>query len=247
MTLTHLAAPAGARVLDHIAIRVEDRDACAAELTDRLDVHVIDRTEKFTLIGPSFTAGKITLFDAEPGTTPEPQRIVSLVLATGPGGAAEAPIILGCGLVITFNANSGDESDPDDSVPADTPRHSLVGVVLRSMDPPIAAARLEADFGMRTDSISGDAASLSFAGEHSGGVVTLVRERMEAQSANGVPMLDHIGVRVDDARAWHAHAEQTSLHIDRWVEAPRTNAVFIAGPESVLIEYVEHLVHDVDA
>ncbi|MCZ4496957.1 MAG: hypothetical protein JWM25_1542, partial [Thermoleophilia bacterium] len=49
------------RRLDHVAIRVADRAQVTAELVERFDVEVIDSTDVFTLIGPSFTSGKITL------------------------------------------------------------------------------------------------------------------------------------------------------------------------------------------
>lgn len=232
-------APPGVRTLDHVALRVEDRDAVAHQLVDLLDIDVIDRTDAFTLLGPDFTAGKLTLLDAHPGTTPEPVKLVSLVFATGAGRPATAPVVLDCGLVLTFHA-----SDPDDPSLAHVPRHSLVGVVLRSDDPPIAAALLAAEFGLQAESVGADAASLSFGGDVAHGRITLVRERERVAApddARRARMLDHVGIRIDDADAWRVHAERSGLRIDRWVEAPRTKAVFVDGPDSLLVEYVEHL------
>src|SRR4051794_13942114 len=51
--------------LDHIAYWVADRDAIAEFVTARLGMHVIDRTDRFTLLGSNARRGKITLFDAE--------------------------------------------------------------------------------------------------------------------------------------------------------------------------------------
>src|SRR5688572_24741571 len=51
--------------LDHIALWVEDRDALANFLTGHVGMHVIDRTDKFTLVGADARRGKLTLFAAE--------------------------------------------------------------------------------------------------------------------------------------------------------------------------------------
>ena len=51
--------------LDHVAYWVADRDAIADFVTAHLGMHVIDRTERFTLLGSNARRGKITLFDAE--------------------------------------------------------------------------------------------------------------------------------------------------------------------------------------
>src|SRR3954454_22069385 len=51
--------------LDHIALWVSDRDTIADFLTTHTDMHVIDRTDKFTLVGSDARRGKLTLFAAE--------------------------------------------------------------------------------------------------------------------------------------------------------------------------------------
>ena len=51
--------------LDHVALWVSDRDALADFLVDRLGMHVIDRTDAFTLVGADARRGKLTLFAAE--------------------------------------------------------------------------------------------------------------------------------------------------------------------------------------
>lgn len=226
-------------LLDHVAIRVADRDATAAALVDALDVHVIERTERFTLVGPDFAHGKITLLDAEPGGEAVADRIVSLVLAERPGRGSTPPLVFDGGLVVTFQ--SVDELGAEGS---DVPRHSLVGVTLRSDDPPIAAAHLEAEHGMRVESVSPEVAVLSTHGPVANGRITLVRERMRdaVPTASGaVPAtLDHVGIRVEDAAAWRTHAEELDAEIVRWVDAPHSRAVFVAGPEELLVEFVEH-------
>src|SRR6266566_2946094 len=51
--------------LDHVAYWVADRDPVAEFVTTHLGMHVIDRTEAFTLVGSNARRGKLTLFDAE--------------------------------------------------------------------------------------------------------------------------------------------------------------------------------------
>ena len=53
------------KTLDHIALWVADRDRIAEFLEQRLTMHVIERTEKFTLMGTDARRGKLTLFDEE--------------------------------------------------------------------------------------------------------------------------------------------------------------------------------------
>src|SRR5437867_1982701 len=51
--------------LDHVAYWLADRDAVAEFVTSHLGMHVIDRTDTFTLLGSNARRGKITLFDAD--------------------------------------------------------------------------------------------------------------------------------------------------------------------------------------
>src|SRR3954447_9973011 len=51
--------------LDHVAYWLAGPDGVAGFVTARLGMHVIDRTDRFTLLGSNARRGKITLFDAE--------------------------------------------------------------------------------------------------------------------------------------------------------------------------------------
>src|ERR687887_1376294 len=53
------------KTLDHVALWVADRDPIAALLTGSVGMHVIDRTDAFTLLGSNARRGKLTLFTAE--------------------------------------------------------------------------------------------------------------------------------------------------------------------------------------
>lgn len=217
--------------LDHVAIHVGDRSAVADELVDRFDMHVIERTDRFTLIGASADHGKITLLDADDGAAPTPDRIVSLVLAEA-SGSTPVPVALNDGLMVTFV--NLDELGPEWS---GTPRHALIGVTLRANDPPLAAAELEGLHGMHVEAMSPDVAVLDVGGSARDGRITLSRERWV--SGEQPAMLDHIGIRVPDAAAWRDRAEQSPAAVVRWVEAPHSRAVFVAGPDDLLIEFVE--------
>ena len=51
--------------LDHVAYWLENRDEVADFCVAHLGMHVIDRTDAFTLIGSNARHGKLTLFEAE--------------------------------------------------------------------------------------------------------------------------------------------------------------------------------------
>jgi catechol 2,3-dioxygenase-like lactoylglutathione lyase family enzyme len=51
--------------LDHVALWVTERDVISDFAVTQLGMHVIERTDKFTLVGWDARRGKLTLFDAE--------------------------------------------------------------------------------------------------------------------------------------------------------------------------------------
>src|SRR5919202_3042620 len=53
------------KTFDHVALWVADRDTIADFVTAHLGMHVIERTDKFTLVGSDARRGKLTLFAAE--------------------------------------------------------------------------------------------------------------------------------------------------------------------------------------
>src|SRR5215212_463778 len=57
--------PVTPETLDHVALWVADRDRIAAFVTGRLGMHVVDRTDAFTLVGSDARRGKLTLFAAD--------------------------------------------------------------------------------------------------------------------------------------------------------------------------------------
>ena len=53
------------KTLDHVAYWLADRDRVADFVTTHLGMHVIERTDTFTLVGSDARKGKLTLFEAE--------------------------------------------------------------------------------------------------------------------------------------------------------------------------------------
>src|SRR4051794_16559252 len=51
--------------LDHVALWTDERQALADFLCERAGMHVIDKTDTFTLVGADAKKGKLALFDAE--------------------------------------------------------------------------------------------------------------------------------------------------------------------------------------
>jgi catechol 2,3-dioxygenase-like lactoylglutathione lyase family enzyme len=216
--------------LDHIALYMGDRDVAADFLTSHLGFHVVDHTDRYTLVGAGGRIGKLTLFDAPDGSEPIPGVIERILIRVKDPEAAAArlpevePSDEGYrfsgpeGLPMALVGGVGDFTDYD-----------LEGVVLRSGDPE-GSARAFVDMGFAP----GDAATAVRAGEYQLHLVPSAFDR-------GVQgMLFHLGCLVDSAEDHRRQAEEQGLEIQDFVEGPNTLAVFVLGPEDVSVEYVEH-------
>ncbi|MCW2949039.1 MAG: Glyoxalase/bleomycin resistance protein/dioxygenase [Thermoleophilia bacterium] len=234
MTHRRRQFPDGLRALDHVAIRVADRDTFAEQLLDNFEMRVIERTERFTLVGPDFEHGKITLLDADDSVTARGRQLVSLVLVELSGRPVPAPVHLENGLVVTFT--SADTLGPGAE---SLPRHALVGVALRSANPRASVRAFADGHGMHIIADGDEVAAVEVGRGAASGSITLLREEMSATEQ--APALDHVGVLVEDAEAWRATFVADGEPIDRWVEAPHSRAVFVPGPDELLIEFVEQL------
>ncbi len=219
--------------LDHVALYMRDRDAAADFLTSHLGFHVVDHTDRYTLVGAGGRIGKLTLFDAPEGIEPTPPPIERInVRATDPESAAallpEDARVEPSGGGHLFD---GPEGLPLALVPAegDFTDYDLEGLVLRSGDPE-GSARGFAEMGFAP----GEDATTVKAGEY--------QLRLVASASNGADggMLFHLGCLVDSAEDHRRQAEEQGLEIQDYVEGPNTLAVFVRGPEGVSVEYVEH-------
>ena len=208
--------------LDHIALWVEERDAIADFAVSYLGMHVIERTDKFTLVGSHARHGKLTLFAAEPareaGALAEIALRVSdldVAVAALPAGHDERFEICDGLWVRIVEAETDVEYD-------------LHHVALHTADTARAADEWEA-LGMKR---AGDR-RLEVAGAY---VELWPGDPGEPER----PLLNHLGVLVEAADHWQVRAEAAGAEVADIVDAPNTYAVFVWGPERVKLEYVEH-------
>lgn len=214
--------------LDHVALWVADRDALASLLCDHLGMHVIERTDAFTLVGADARQGKVTLFAAQGPR--DPGVLERIVLRVGDLDAALARLPGGLGVergadgVARFAGPEGVGLGlvADDGLPYD-----LDHVVLRVPDPNASAARFT-DFGFRRDG-----SRLWVKDRH----MRLVAGDAVASSR---PLLNHIALLVPSADAALSHVRGRGIAVDEIKDAPNTYAGFVTGPDGIRIEYVEH-------
>ena len=216
--------------LDHVALWVHDRDALADFLCRYIGMHVIERTERFTLVGSDARRGKLTLFAAEGEREPGPLARVGLrvsdleralavlppevaVERPRPGEARlAAPERLGLALV---------------EVDGDVVDYDIDHVALTVRDVESARAEFE---------------TLGFAPEQSrlGAGGAFVDLLPGDPGAPELPLLNHLGLRVESTDFHIEEARRRGLEIADIVDAPNTYAVFVWGPERIKLEYVEH-------
>jgi len=206
------------KTLDHVALWVADRDTIAERAIDRLGMHEIDRTDRFTLMGADARRFKLTLFAADGPRDPGPLEYIALRMPSLDG---DDEVELGEGLEVRL------VEAPDAQV-AD-----LDHVALRSADPE-ATARDYERYGFRRAEPAADGSPRLEVG---GAWVEL---RRAATSEPQRPLLNHLAVLVDSATEVEEEAGRSGIEIDDVVDAANTRAVFVWLPERVKLEYVEH-------
>jgi catechol 2,3-dioxygenase-like lactoylglutathione lyase family enzyme len=217
--------------LDHIALYMGDRDAAAGFLTTHLGFHVVDHTERYTLVGAGGRLGKLTLFDAPQGTAPSPGEIERIIVRVADPGAAAARLPREAEQRDGGYYFTGPEGLPLALVPGEGEfeDYDLEGFALHSGSPE-ESARTFVEMGFDR----GDEATTVRAGDY------LIRLNGSAPDANGGGMLFHVGCLVDSAEDHRKEAEERGLEVQNFVEGPNTLAVFVRGPDGVSVEYVEH-------
>ena len=210
-----------ANSLDHVALWVTDRDHVADVATTRLGMHVIDRTDAFTLVGSDARRGKLTLFGAEEPRERGALAYVALRVSDLGAVGGETKLDLGDGLDVRLV-----------EAPTDV-EYDLDHVALYATDPE-ATAEAYLGLGFERAAPSEDGAPrVGVAGKH-------VEFHPGDPGAPEQPLLHHLAVLVDSAEEHRAEAEEAGIEVADFVDAPNTLAVFVWGPERVKIEYVEH-------
>jgi catechol 2,3-dioxygenase-like lactoylglutathione lyase family enzyme len=222
--------------LDHVAYWLADRDTVADFVTSHLGMHVIDRTDAFTLLGSDARRGKITLFDAEgPRARGALQHVAFRVSDLG---AAVDDLPAGVEVERPREGEAyfdvGAEGVRLGLVEAETDvEYDLDHVALLSTSPEETAA----EYGSLGFAPAAAGASGAPRVEVGGAWVEFHAGEPGAPSQ---PLLNHLAVLVDSADEHIAAANDLGVEIDNVVDAPNTYAVFLWGPEHVRIEYVEH-------
>jgi len=215
------------KTLDHIALWVADRDRIAEFLEQRLTMHVIERTEKFTLMGTDARRGKLTLFDAEGPRERGALKHVAFrvndldaalreldgVELERENGSAYFDVHEGLRLGVVEGETAVD--------------YDLDHVALFS-ESPQETATTYADFGFAPEDETRVEVGGAYVEFHQG-------EPGDPEK----PLLNHLAVLVDSADETLEDAKQAGIEVADVVDAPNTLAIFVWGPERGKIEDVQ--------
>jgi catechol 2,3-dioxygenase-like lactoylglutathione lyase family enzyme len=214
--------------LDHVALWVAERDPLANFLTAHVGMHVIERTDTFTIVGADARRGKLTLFAAEGEREPGPLARVVLRVRDLDKAVARLPGDLKLQRKRpAFAGFTGPERLALGLVEADGVDYDLDHVVLRVADP-------EGSFS--------ELAKLGFTAEDGrlwAGDAYVELEQGEPLDGER-SLLNHLGLRVASAAEHIEEARRRRLEIADVVDAPNTYALFVWGPDRIKLEYVEH-------
>ena len=217
------------QTLDHVALWVVNRDRMSDFLTRHVGMHVIERTDAFTLVGSDARRGKITLFRAEGDRAPGPLAHIALRVRDLDHALSELPpgteIELREDGAALFHVEEGLRLALIEDRGIDYDIHH---VTLRVPDPDETFKEL-LGYGFRGEDghlVVGD----SYIELISGGDGTEPDQ----------PLLNHIALLVDSAEDHIQEAKSRGLEIAEIKDAENTYAVFIWGPDRIKLEYVEH-------
>jgi catechol 2,3-dioxygenase-like lactoylglutathione lyase family enzyme len=219
--------------LDHVALWVADRDSIADFATQRVGMHVVDRTDAFTLVGSDARRGKLTLFEAEGPRAPGALRHIALRVSSleqAERELANVPVERSNG-AIYFDVHEGLRLGLVEA-PTEV-EYDLDHVALWSASPKGTAEAYE--------QLGFEAAEPGPAGAprvEVGGAFVEFHQGNPGDPER--PLLNHLAVKVDSADEHIAEARELGLEIADVVDAANTYALFVWGPERVKIEYVEH-------
>jgi catechol 2,3-dioxygenase-like lactoylglutathione lyase family enzyme len=217
------------KTLDHVALWVVNRDRLTDYLTRHVGMHVIERTDAFTLVGSDARRGKITLFRAEGDRAPGPLAHVALRVRD----LDEALSALPPGTHIELRPDGAALFDVEEGlrlalVEGRGVDYDIDHVSLRVPDPDESFKQL-LGYGFR-----GEDGHLHVGDSY----IELVEGGSGDEPEQ--PLLNHIALLVDSAEDHIQEARKRGLEIADIKDAENTYAVFIWGPDRVKLEYVEH-------
>jgi catechol 2,3-dioxygenase-like lactoylglutathione lyase family enzyme len=220
--------------LDHVALWVADRDRIADFVTARVGMHVVDRTDAFTLVGSDARRGKLPLVAAEGPREPGPLKYVALrvsslgdALAGLDGVAADRPRDGEAYVDVSEGLRLGLVEAPTEV------DYDLDHVALWSSSPE-ETARVYESLGFAPAAPGPSGAPRV----EVGGAFVEFHEGDPGDPER--PLLNHLAVKVESADEHIEAARERGIEIADIVDAANTYAVFVWGPERVKIEYVEH-------
>ena len=219
-----------ANALDHVALWVADRDTLADFACRYLGMHVIDRTDDFTLVGADARRGKLTLFAAEGPR--EPGVLERVVLRVS--NLEEALSALPEDLAVERSGGIAGFTGPE-------------GLGLGLMQPENVDLEYDIDHVRlrvpRPDATRDRLAELGLAAN--GGARLVVGDKAVVLSEANVtegerPLLNHIALLVDSGQEQLDEAKRRGIEVAEVRDAANTFAVFVWGPDRIKLEYVEH-------
>ena len=203
--------------LDHVAFWVAERDAITELVTRHLGMHVIDRQDKFTLVGSDARRGKLTLFDAEgPRDRGAFKHVDASRQLARRSRSLRAPR--------RHRGSPGRNADGRRLRPR--PRRALH----RGSE---VTAEAYLDYGFSPAQPKDGVPRVEVGGAH-----VEFHEGDPGESER--PLLNHLAVLVDSADDHKRDAEDAGIEVESVVDAANTYAIFLWGPDRVRIEYVEH-------
>jgi len=214
---------------DHVALWTSERDELARLLTEGCGMHVVDRTDTFTLVGGDARRGKVTLFAAE---APRDRGVLERIVVRVPrlDEARERLALVGYdarpnGGGVVLDAPDGVQLEVVEDRSTAAP--DLDRVVLTVPDPDATAAGLAA-LGLERegDELAVDDRRI------------VLRQGDEREGDR--PLLNHLAFLVDSADSVEHEARSRGLDVEDVVDAPNALAVFLRGPDRIRLEYVEH-------
>jgi catechol 2,3-dioxygenase-like lactoylglutathione lyase family enzyme len=220
--------------LDHVALWVADRDRIADFTTQRVGMHVVDRTDAFTLVGSDARRGKLTLFAAE---GPREQGALKHVALRVPSLENALADLDGVGV----------DRPRDGEAYFDVSEGLRLGLVEAptevdyDLDHVALWSRSPAETGKEYEGLGFAPAAPGPSGAPRVEVGGAFVEFHDGEPGDPEkPLLNHLAVKVESADEHIEAARERGLEIADIVDAENTYAVFVWGPERVKVEYVEH-------